>query len=104
MWGLLLQVPDVSDGPAPGAWVGAGLLGSVLAWLLFVHLPSKDKQAVAKDAQLLAALEAKDAMMRQHIQHVSEKFDTALKEMREQCQEELASLREILAKNPKAKG
>lgn len=25
-------------------WVGAGLLGAVLAWLLLFHLPSKDKQ------------------------------------------------------------
>lgn len=25
-------------------WVGAGLLGGVLGWLLFVHLPNKDKQ------------------------------------------------------------
>lgn len=25
-------------------WVGTGLLGSVLAWLLWVHLPAKDKQ------------------------------------------------------------
>lgn len=25
-------------------WIGAGLLGAVLSWLLFIHLPAKDKQ------------------------------------------------------------
>lgn len=34
-----------SDALSGGAgWVGAGLLGAVLSWLLLVHLPSKDKQ------------------------------------------------------------
>lgn len=27
-----------------GSWAGAGLLGLVLSWLFFRHLPSKDKQ------------------------------------------------------------
>jgi hypothetical protein len=34
--------PDVISGGA--GWAGAGLLGLVLGWLLFVHLPAKDKQ------------------------------------------------------------
>lgn len=39
---LLAQAADPISGGA--GWVGAGLLGSVLAWLLFIHLPRKDKQ------------------------------------------------------------
>ena len=40
---LLAQTsPDPISGGA--GWVGAGLLGAVMAWLLLVHLPSKDKQ------------------------------------------------------------
>jgi hypothetical protein len=43
-----------SDPISGGAgWVGAGLLGLVLGWLLFVHLPAKDKQ-------LAALIESKD--------------------------------------------
>jgi uncharacterized protein YktB (UPF0637 family) len=35
----------VTDPLSGGAgWVGTGLLGSVLGWLLFIHLPNKDKQ------------------------------------------------------------
>lgn len=40
---MIAQVgADAISGPA--GWVGAGLLGLVLSWLLFVHLPAKDKQ------------------------------------------------------------
>lgn len=40
LWFLYSQ----ADTPGiPPGWVGAGLLGSVLAWLMFVHLPAKDK-------------------------------------------------------------
>lgn len=39
---LLAEAPDSLSGN--GGWLGAGLLGAVLAWLMGVHLPSKDKQ------------------------------------------------------------
>lgn len=39
------QVAQSSDPLSGGAgWMGAGLLGVVLAWLLLLHLPAKDKQ------------------------------------------------------------
>ena len=41
MWAILSQGTDVGN---IGGWVSAGLLGSVLAWLLHKHLPDKDKQ------------------------------------------------------------
>lgn len=48
-----LPADPISGG---AGWVGAGLLGLVLSWLLLVHLPAKDKQikelAEAKDNQL----------------------------------------------------
>lgn len=39
---LMAQAPDSLSGGA--GWVGAGLLGLVLCWLLLKHLPDKDKQ------------------------------------------------------------
>jgi len=43
MWLLVLaQVTDPISGGA--GWVGAGLLGLVLGWLLLIHIPNKDKQ------------------------------------------------------------
>ncbi len=42
-------------GPGAG-WAGASILGGVLGWLMFVHIPSKDKM-------LKEMLEAKDAIL-----------------------------------------
>lgn len=43
--GLIALFAQSGDPISGGAgWVGAGLLGAVLAWLLLVHLPGKDKQ------------------------------------------------------------
>jgi gas vesicle protein len=38
---LLADADPISGG---AGWVGAGLLGMVLGWLLIIHLPAKDKQ------------------------------------------------------------
>ena len=53
----LLLAADITEFTAGGAgWVGTGLLGSVLLWLFFRHLPDKDKQLKeftdAKDDQI----------------------------------------------------
>lgn len=48
-------------------WVGAGLLGLVLAWLMLKHLPDKDKQlkelTEAKDKQIQDLIVAKDGQI-----------------------------------------
>jgi hypothetical protein len=41
-WPLLAQTLEPLSGNA--GWVGAGLLGALLAWLLLKHLPDKDRQ------------------------------------------------------------
>jgi thiamine kinase-like enzyme len=42
---VLAQNPESLTSLSGGAgWVGAGLLGLVLSWLLFFHLPAKDRQ------------------------------------------------------------
>lgn len=50
-------------------WVGAGLLGLVLAWLLGIHLPAKDKQIKeiidGKDLMVKAITEIKDSQIRE---------------------------------------
>ena len=55
---LFAQAAGLS--PEPSGWAGAGLLGLVLAWLLFIHLPAKDKQIVEandkKDIQMASVL------------------------------------------------
>jgi len=41
---LLLAQAAIEPLAGGSGWVGAGLLGLVLSWLLMVHLPAKDKQ------------------------------------------------------------
>lgn len=41
---LLAQIPTTDAANIASGWIGVGLLGPVLAWLLWVHLPAKDKQ------------------------------------------------------------
>lgn len=40
---LLAQSPSTDPLSGGAGWVGAGLLGAVLAWVMFVHLPGKDR-------------------------------------------------------------
>lgn len=66
MLSLLIAQAAASPEPISGGagWVGAGLLGLVLGWLLLVHLPAKDKQLTglveAKDKALQDVLKLKD--------------------------------------------
>lgn len=41
---FILMAQVVPDPYAVAEWIKTGLLGGVLGWLMFVHLPSKDKQ------------------------------------------------------------
>lgn len=48
---LLAQVTDADSLSGGAGWVGAGLLGVVMAWLLFKHLPqlmTDHREAMAK--------------------------------------------------------
>jgi hypothetical protein len=64
---LLAQAVDPISGGA--GWVGAGLLGLVLAWLLFIHLPAKDKQLAVlienKDRQIADLVTSRDMFVRE---------------------------------------
>lgn len=76
---LLAQAIEPISGGA--GWVGAGLLGAVLAWLLLVHIPAKDKQI--KDL-----IEAKDAQY----ERMLDKFQRALDTVVQHCKEEAQAL------------
>lgn len=88
---LAEQSAVVADPISGGAgWVGAGLLGLVLGWLLLVHLPAKDKQLENKDKQHTTSMELKDVQLKAFI---LEK-DTALKEQLEAKDKQFNSLLE----------
>jgi hypothetical protein len=57
-------IAEASTDPLSGntGWIGAGLLGAVLAWLMFVHLPGLQKQlrefVAEKDCQIRELMKA----------------------------------------------
>ena len=62
-WVLLAQVESLSGS---SGWVGAGLLGLVLSWLLLKHLPEKDQQLRALlDIQAAERKEDRDSRQRE---------------------------------------
>lgn len=62
-------------------WAGAGLLGGVLGWLLFIHLPAKDKQ-------ITALVSAKDEVVKEIIQSKDEAINAAILQFKIELQKE----------------
>ncbi len=89
---------DLSGG---SGWVGAGLLGAVLSWLLLKHLPEKDRQIerliTDKDSQITALIKtADDRDDRRRIE------DRELRKIeRDQCKEDHRMLADHLLANTK---
>lgn len=50
-------------------WVGAGILGLVLAWIFFIHLPAKDKQLKELHELYQKAITAKDQQLDTALAH-----------------------------------
>jgi DNA anti-recombination protein RmuC len=72
---MLFAAEEITSGVLSGGagWVGAGLLGLVLFWLLFRHLPEKDKQ-------MANFVEKKDDMLK----HVANSFSERIKGVADQ--------------------
>jgi hypothetical protein len=61
---VVMLAQDIS-GPAASGWASFGIAGLVLAWLLLVYLPSKDKErersVQSKDEQVKALMDRYDS-------------------------------------------
>ncbi len=90
-------------------WVGAGLLGAVLAWLLLKHLPAKDAQIQTfmsmKDGQIERMQEIKNKQIellvnasttQQEMMH--RENQAALNRVVQHCEEEMASVHNSVQK------
>ncbi len=89
LWGVLSQVvPPVDPVTTIGSgWAGAGLLGLVLSWLLFIHLPRKD-------AQILELVKNKDAAVSEVVKSFRE--EAALE--RASCERNISNLASAIEK------
>ena len=121
---MLAQIETALAGNT--GWVGLGLLGLVMFWLLYSHLPSKDKQQqvwmdgkdkiindmiASKDAALLAANTRHDL----HMTTVIDKFDRttnnlsitfkeSLQQVTEHCKEEIEQITKEVIERLKKNG
>lgn len=83
---ILGQSADALSGGS--GWVGAGLLGLVLGWLLLRHLPIKDQQM--KDFQAVKDLQLKEQAeaARKENAESRREFREALSQILKHCEDE----------------
>lgn len=93
----LLAALDLEPIGGGSGWVGAGLLGAVLSWLLLVHLPAIDKRDEAKNKLFTDALEDKDKraeakyeLLKKTLDGLVVAFRAEQAETRKQCEQERA--------------
>lgn len=101
---LVAQAPDPISGGA--GWVGAGLLGLVLSWLLLKHLPDKDKQIkemmsihdniqTNKDTQIQTIVNSNQSALKD----LWEKESTAIRELTASSQKSIETIASAFTKN-----
>lgn len=82
---MIGQTETLSGG---AGWVGAGLLGLILSWLLLMHLPNLAKKDTEKDKQWMELVKNKD----DHVDRLVVRFEASLQTIRDQCKRELDDL------------
>lgn len=99
MWSAVMA--DIATDPIAGGagWVGAGLLGLVLAWLLLRHLPDKDAQIerliAAKDEQIREVIADKDKQADEHDARCRDNAERLVAELRFQAEKDRATFIQI---------
>lgn len=86
----------IPGGVAP--WTGLGLLGLVMYWLLYVHLPSKDKQISEIVTTYNDRADRKDAMHNEALTESRQDFKQSLDKVVEHCAEEMEKVMARLGK------
>lgn len=93
---LLAEADPISGG---AGWIGAGLLGAVLAWLLLKHLPAKDDQIErlfrAKDAAVKEVADIAQAVNRE----MRADFQLAIQKVIEHCERENKRTADLVAES-----
>lgn len=107
---LALAAPKAVDPLSGGAgWLGAGLLGLVLGWLLLKHLPDKDRQITKfiedKDRHVVVMSEMYErklnaivASYEKESRETKEEFREALNSVLSHCDREVGRVTEAIAR------
>jgi hypothetical protein len=89
LFGIFADVDSLSGG---AGWVGAGLLGLVLGWLLLKHLPEKDAQIERLIARADERGDKQDAEHQRSLAMIMDRHDARNKEMIMAMREEFARM------------
>lgn len=84
---LLAQNADPLSGGA--GWIGAGLLGLVLSWLLLKHLPEKDKMILGIIERYEVRQEQQRTQHSETIFKLGQSINAAVEKVTAHCKEEL---------------
>lgn len=98
-WLFLAQADSLTGG---AGWVGAGLLGLVLAWLLLKHLPAKDAQIEGIISRHLAIEERQRAEYATWLNRQRDDFRQMLAEMIDHSRIEIETLTRALGNDLQA--
>jgi hypothetical protein len=101
---MMVFVVAQSDPISGGAgWVGAGLLGCVLAWLLLVHLPAQEKSrremVASHEAEMAEALKVQRADMLGAIAQQRTDFAASIERILRQHEIQMQHLAEAVNKD-----
>lgn len=111
MWLLADGATSVTDVLTGGAgWVGTGLLGSVLGWIFFKHLPDKDKQVesliTSRDALVERQAQRVENTLKEQVEFMAktdrerrEDFRAALDVVVNHCRQETSMQRDMISKD-----
>lgn len=88
MYELLANITS----PELSGWTGTGLLGAVLFWLLYKHLPEKDRQNRDQQAEHRADIKAQHKMHAEDIDRVHANFTKNLESITDHCKSELVEI------------
>ena len=92
IWIILAQVEPLGGSGLSG-WAGAGTLGLVLSWLLFVHLPAKDKQLRDLMDTYNTRADASLDKFTVALENAEKTFNDSLNKIVEHCEKESEKLR-----------
>lgn len=101
---LLLFAEGLESLSGGSGWVGAGLLGLVLGWLLLFHLPAKDKQMerlVADKDKVVSDLMTRHEAIQERSRNA---YQQTLDLVVNHCDKEIDSIRYIADKIAAASG
>lgn len=88
--GLQCLLAQTAVDPISGGagWVGAGLLGAVLAWLLLKYLPEQDRQRRDLIDNYAQRFDARDMRHQIVLDKISDEYRRSLDKVVEHCKEE----------------